>query len=271
MTPTPRSAHRRTVAQDGDDRRAAVNRLLRELSSLADDDPRRPALREELVTSHVGLVEHLARRFKDRGEPLDDLVQVGMIGLLKSLDRFDVERGVEFVTYAAPTILGEIKRHFRDRGWAIRVPRHLQEIRLALAAATQDLTHELQRSPTTKELAERLGTSEEEVLEGLEASYAYSTYVLDPAADPESDAPALVDVLGEEDTGLVGVENRESLRPLLAELPARERRILTLRFYGGMTQSQIAAELGISQMHVSRLLAKTLAQLRNQLLQEDPG
>lgn len=258
-----------TVAQDGDDRRAAVMLLFREFAAMAEDDPRRPSLRDEIVTSHLGLVEHLARRFRDRGEPLDDLVQVGMIGLLKAVDRFDVDRGVEFVTYAAPTILGEIKRHFRDRGWAIRVPRHLQEIRLALATATQDLTHELHRSPTAKELAERLGTSEEEVLEGLESSYAYSTYALDPVADPESDAPALVSILGEEDTRLQGIENRESLRPLLAELPPRERRILMLRFYGGMTQSQIAAEIGVSQMHVSRLLAKTLAQLRTQLLAED--
>jgi RNA polymerase sigma-B factor len=258
-----------TVAQEGDDPREPIRRLFRTYAELAVDDPARPALREQLVTSHLGLVEHLARRFKDRGEPLDDLVQVGMIGLLKAVDRFDVDRGVEFVTYAAPTILGEIKRHFRDRGWAIRVPRHLQEIRLALVAATQDLTHELHRSPTAKELAERLGTSEEEVLEGLESSYAYSTYALDPAADPESDTPALVDVLGVADTGMDGVENRESLRPLLAELPPRERRILMLRFYSGMTQSQIADEIGISQMHVSRLLAKTLAQLRAQLLVDE--
>lgn len=219
---------------------------------------------------HLPLVEHLARRFRDRGESHDDLVQVGTIGLIKAVDRFDPERGVEFSTYATPTIVGEIKRHFRDRGWAIRVPRRLQEMRLALTRATAELTQSTGRSPTVRELAAHLGVSEDEVLEGLESAQAYATASLDSGSD-DPDAPALADTLGADDAALEGVEYRESLRPLLAALPERERRIIVLRFFRNMTQSQIAEEVGISQMHVSRLLARSLAQLRTGLLAEDAG
>src|SRR5690606_13382870 len=220
------------------------------------------------VEMHLPLVEHLARRFRNRGEPLDDLIQVGTIGLIKSVDRFDSTRGVEFSTYATPTIVGELKRHFRDRGWAIRVPRRLQELRLSLASATGDLTQELGRAPTVAELAAKLGLPKEEVLEGLESANAYSTLSLDAPDQGHDDAPAVVDSLGSEDEALEGVEYREALRPLLAQLPEREKRILLLRFFSGMTQSQIAEEVGISQMHVSRLLARTLAQLRERLLSD---
>jgi RNA polymerase sigma-B factor len=243
--------------------------LLAELSALSADDPRYDDVRNQLVTIHQPLVEHLARRFRNRGEPYDDLVQVATIGLIKSIDRYDPDRGVEFSTYATPTIIGEIKRWFRDKGWAVRVPRRLQELRLEIGSATATLTQELGRSPTVAELADRIGTGEDEVLEGLESAAAYSTLSLDAPEGGESDGPSVLDMLGAEDEALEGVENREALKPLLASLPERERRILLLRFFAGMTQSQIAVEVGISQMHVSRLLARTLVRLREGLLVDD--
>ena len=249
--------------------RARARAMFAELAALADNDPRRARLRDELVETHLPLVEYLARRFRNRGEPLDDLVQVATIGLIKSVDRFDLERGVEFSTYATPTIVGEIKRYFRDKGWAIRVPRRLQELKLALTKATSELTQKNGRSPTVAELAAHLELSQEEVLEGLESANAYSAVSLDAPDGGDDDSPAVADSLGMIDDALEGVEYRESLKPLLEKLPAREKRILMLRFFGGMTQSQIAGELGISQMHVSRLLARTLAQLRVGLLSED--
>ena len=243
--------------------------LLEELSALPLDDPRRDDVRSLLITLHQPLVEQLARRFRNRGEPYDDLVQVATIGLIKAIDRYDLERGVEFSTYATPTIIGEIKRWFRDKGWAVRVPRRLQELRLEIGSATAALTQQLGRSPTVAELAERIGTGEDEVLEGLESAAAYSTLSLDAPEGGESDGPSVLDMLGAEDEALEGVENREALKPLLAGLPERERRILLLRFFAGMTQSQIAVEVGISQMHVSRLLARTLVKLREGLLVDE--
>jgi len=249
--------------------RARARALFGELAALPDADPRRQRVRDELVEMHLPLVEYLARRFRNRGEPLDDLVQVATIGLIKSVDRFDLERGVEFSTYATPTIVGEIKRHFRDKGWAIRVPRRLQELKLSLAKATSELSQKNGRAPTVAELAQHLEMSEEDVLEGLESANAYSAVSLDAPDTGDDDSPAVADSLGTTDDSLEGVEYRESLKPLLEKLPPREKKILLLRFFGNMTQSQIAAELGISQMHVSRLLARTLAQLREGLLAED--
>jgi RNA polymerase sigma-B factor len=249
--------------------RTRARALFVQLNALPEDDSQRARLRDELVELHLPLVEYLARRFRNRGEMLDDLVQVATIGLIKSVDRFDLERGVEFSTYATPTIVGEIKRHFRDKGWAIRVPRRLQELKLALTKATSELSQKNGRAPTVAELAGHLGLSEEEVLEGLESANAYSAVSLDAPDGGDDDSPAVADSLGMVDEALEGVEYRESLKPLLEKLPAREKRILMLRFFGGMTQSQIAGELGISQMHVSRLLARTLAQLREGLLTED--
>ncbi|MFF1559719.1 RNA polymerase sigma factor SigF [Streptomyces sp. NPDC058279] len=248
--------------------RSGARALFFELRELPDGSPERAELRNRLVRMHLPLVEHLARRFRNRGEPLDDLTQVATIGLIKSVDRFDPDRGVEFSTYATPTVVGEIKRHFRDKGWAVRVPRRLQELRLSLTTATAELSQQHGRSPTVHELAERLGISEEEVLEGLESANAYSTLSLD-VPDTDDESPAVADTLGSEDEALEGVEYRESLKPLLEGLPPREKRILLLRFFGNMTQSQIAQEVGISQMHVSRLLARTLAQLREKLLVEE--
>ncbi|MEU0673394.1 RNA polymerase sigma factor SigF [Streptomyces sp. NPDC006172] len=248
--------------------RSGARALFVELRGLKDGSPEYAELRNRLVRMHLPLVEHLARRFRNRGEPLDDLTQVATIGLIKSVDRFDPDRGVEFSTYATPTVVGEIKRHFRDKGWAVRVPRRLQELRLALTTATAELSQLHGRSPTVHELAERLAISEEEVLEGLESANAYSTLSLD-VPDTDDESPAVADTLGAEDEALEGVEYRESLKPLLEDLPPREKRILLLRFFGNMTQSQIAQEVGISQMHVSRLLARTLAQLREKLLVEE--
>jgi len=216
------------------------------------------ALRDDLVTAHMGLAEYLARRFTNRGEPLDDLVQVAALGLLKAVDRFDPERGLEFSTYATPTIVGELKRHFRDKGWAVRVPRRVQELHLRLGSVVSILSQELGRSPTIG-----AAVSEEEVLEAIEAGHAYRFTSLDAPAGND-DEMSLSAELGAEDQGLIDSEHRVTLSPLIAQFPPRERMILHLRFFEGLTQSEIAARLGISQMHVSRLLARALAQLRTQ-------
>ncbi len=230
------------------------------------DAARRTECRDALVHLHLPLVEHCARRFRNRGEPFDDLLQVGTIGLLKSIDRFDLDRGVEFSTYATPTIIGEIKRYFRDKGWAIRVPRRLQEMRMMIGTATSELSQSLGRSPTPREIAERIGVTVDDVMEGIESSNAYSTLSLDAGGDGSDEGgPSMLDAIGEDDAALEHVEIRESIKPLLEQLPAREKQILLLRFFRGMTQSQIAAEIGVSQMHVSRLLNRTLEQLRESL------
>ena len=231
-----------------------------------DDAPgsSRDQARDDLVHLHLPLVEHCARRFRNRGEPFEDLVQVGTIGLIKSIDRFDSDRGVEFSTYATPTIIGEIKRYFRDKGWAIRVPRRLQELRMQIGAATAELTQSLGRSPTPRELAESIGCSVEEIVEGIESSNAYSTLSLD-ATDDDDGSPSMLDAIGIDDEALEHVEIRESIKPLLDRLDPREKKILLLRFFRNMTQSQIAEEIGVSQMHVSRLLSRTLQHLRTSL------
>jgi RNA polymerase sigma-B factor len=226
----------------------------------------RLAARDALVALHLPLVEHCARRFRNRGEPFEDLVQVGSIGLIKSIDRFDLDRGVEFSTYATPTIIGEIKRYFRDKGWAIRVPRRLQELRMQIAAATAELTQLLGRSPTPRELAQAIGCSVEEIVEGIESSNAYSTLSLDAADDSGEDGGvSMLEMMGLDDEELEQIEIRESIKPLIEALPSREKRILLLRFFRNKTQSEIAAEIGVSQMHVSRLLSRTLDQLRSSL------
>jgi RNA polymerase sigma-B factor len=255
----------RTRADDLTEMRARSHALFTALSDGDLPEDERSRLRDELVRLHLPLVEHFARRFLNRGEPYDDLLQVGTIGLIKAVDRFDLERGVEFSTYATPTIVGEIKRHFRDRGWAIRVPRRLQELRITITSATAELTQELGRSPTVAELAHRVGVAQEEIIEGLESSNAYSTLSLDAPDSGDDSALSMIDVIGGDDEALEHVENRETIKPLLEGLDPREKHILTLRFFKGMTQSQIAAEIGISQMHVSRLLARTLEKLRTSL------
>lgn len=242
-------------------RREADERLV-ELADLSKDDPRYPALRQAAVEGHLPLVHHLAQRFRGRGEPYDDLVQVGTIGLLHAVDRYDPERG-SFAAFAVPTIVGEIRRHFRDRGWAMRIPRRVQDLGRRVNQARETLTHELDRSPTIAEIAGHLEVDQDLVVEALETAGAYVTVPLPSSAD-ESDR--LTKAF--EDAGLELVEQREMLRPLLARLPARQQRILELRFARGMSQSQIAGEVGVSQMHVSRLLAKSLSALRSGLSEE---
>jgi RNA polymerase sigma-B factor len=226
-----------------------------------------PGLRDELVRMYLNLVEYLARRFKNRGEPLEDLIQVGTIGLIKAIDRFDTSRQVEFTTYATPTIVGELKRYFRDKGWAIRVPRRLQELNLQIGQAIGSLTQELQRTPTINEVAFKLGVSAEEVIESLETTEAYNFISLD--GELSSDAGetfSLMDYIGQDDKQLAGLEDRAALSAALAELSHQEQKILYLRFFRGLTQTEIASELNISQMHVSRLLRRTLQTLRQKML-----
>jgi RNA polymerase sigma-B factor len=257
------------AAQDGGngDLHGRTSALFEAMTS-TDDAQEASRLRGELVELHLPLAEYLARRFGNRGEPHEDLVQVATIGLIKAIDRFDLERGVAFSTYATPTIVGEIKRHFRDRGWTIRVPRRLQEVQAVINQAVSDLGQELGRSPTVAELARKIGMSEEEILEGLESANAYSPLSLD-APDPSGEVGAVIEQLGDYDDALDAVVDRETVKPLLDQLDARAKRILLLRFFRNMTQSQIAEELGISQMHVSRLLSRTLAELRRKL-EEQP-
>ncbi len=229
---------------------------------LAYAQTRDSSLRDQLVGAHLGLAEYLARRFANRGEPLDDLVQVASLGLIKAVDRFDPTRGVAFSTYATHTIVGELKRHFRDKGWAVRAPRRMQELYLSLGKVVATLGQELGRSPTIAELAAEVQVSEEEVLEALEAGQAYRSTSLDAPAGTE-EGETLGARLGGEDASLEDAESRATLSPLLGQLGQRERLILHLRFFEGLTQSEIATRLGISQMHVSRLLARSVSQLRN--------
>jgi RNA polymerase sigma-B factor len=219
-------------------------------------------LRAELIEAHIGLAEYLARRFANRGEPLDDLVQVASMGLVKAVDRFEPERGLEFSTYATHTIVGELKRHFRDKGWAVRVPRRMQELHLRLSSLVSTLNQDLGRAPTVAEIAQAAGVSEEEVLEAMEAGQAYRFASIDAPVPGEDGGTTMAATLGEEDPSMEDVEHRVALSPLIAKLPERQQKILHLRFFEGLTQSEIASRLGISQMHVSRLLARSLAQLR---------
>ncbi len=219
--------------------------------------------RDRLVQELMPLVRSLANRYAGRGEPTDDLVQVGAIGLVKAIDRFELEKGVELSTYAVPTIVGEIRRHFRDRTWGVHVPRRLKELSMRLSRTRDELSAELGRSPTVAELAEAVGVDEEEAIDALEASKAYSPRSLDQPY--EEDEPARVLGLADEERGYAALERGSVVRQGLDALDERERRIVVLRFLRGMSQSEIAAEVGISQMHVSRLLRKSLETMRGRL------
>ena len=222
--------------------------------------------REQLVMSHLNLVRFLANKFKNRGEPLDDLVQVGYLGLLKAIDRFDPDRGLEFTTYATPTILGEIKRHFRDKGWSVRVPRRLQELSAKVNQATDTLTTQFQRSPTIQEIADYLDASVDEVLEAMESSSAYSSVPLEGTGSSENDdAPSVIDRYGSEDNELAFTDDRLVIEEALKGFSPREREVIELRFLKGMTQIEIAEQLGISQVQVSRLLRRTLKKIQDKI------
>jgi RNA polymerase sigma-B factor len=239
--------------------------LLLAMTALPAQHPSRAATRERAIEAWLPLANHLAHRYSGRGEPTDDLRQTAAIGLIKAIDKFDPIRGVDFAGYAIPTIIGELKRHFRDRTWDIRVPRRLQELRLSISEANSSLLQTLGRSPTVADIAARLQVTEEEVLEGLEGARAYNAVSLStPIGDGER-ATELGDLLGGADPDFELAELRTTLGPALATLDQREQKILSLRFYGNLTQSQIADQIGVSQMHVSRLLTRALTKLRGQL------
>lgn len=221
--------------------------------------------RNELVMSHLNLVRFLASKFKNRGEPLDDLVQVGTIGLIKAIDRFDPERGLEFTTYATPTILGEIKRHFRDKGWSVRVPRRLQELSSKVNQATDELTKELQRTPSTEEVAAKLGVTVEEVLEAMESSSAYSSVPLEAGGSDDDDAPAIIDHYASVDQDLAASDDRMVIEDTIKEFSPREQEVIRMRFNENLTQVEIAKRLGVSQVQVSRLLRRTLKKLQEKV------
>ncbi len=225
------------------------------------------AARDELITMYLNLVKYLASRFRNRGEPIDDLIQVGTIGLIKAIDRFDIDRQVEFTTYATPTIVGELKRHFRDKGWAIKVPRRLQELSFKVNQAMDVLTRKLQRSPTIAEIAEYLEVTSEEVLEAMETSEAYNFVSLESDRGGDgSDSFSILDYIGEDDKFMAIVDDRETLSKALKKLSPQEQRVLYLRFFEGLTQTEIARQLDISQMQVSRLLRKTLKVLKENIV-----
>jgi RNA polymerase sigma-B factor len=243
-----------------DAERERLRERFRELQATGDR-----AIRDELIEAHLRLAEHLARRFNSRGVPLEDLVQVASLGLVKAVERFEPERGLEFSTFATPTIVGELKRYFRDKGWAVRVPRRVQELHVEINSLVGVLTQRLGRSPTIEELARASGTSEEEVLEAMEAAQAYRSASIDAPTGGDESGIGLAGQLGDDDANLFAAENRLLVESLVDTLPKREQLIMRLRFYEGMTQTQIAERLGISQMHVSRLLSRSLAQLRDRL------
>jgi RNA polymerase sigma-B factor len=219
------------------------------------------SLRNELVEEHVRLAEFLARRFAHRGESPDDLRQVALVGLLKAVERFEPDRGLQFSSFATPTITGELKRHFRDRGWAVRVPRRIQELHLELDRTVNELSQELGRPPTPAEIAQRAGVLEEDVLESMEAGSLYRLALIDAGRPDDESGTSPAQRLGELDQELLAVDNRVAVSEMLAVLPQREQNIVYLRFFEGLTQSEIAERVGISQMHVSRLLARSLETL----------
>ncbi|MEV4561530.1 RNA polymerase sigma factor SigF [Kitasatospora sp. NPDC049285] len=249
------------------DARELTKVLLARLATLEEGTREYSYVRSTLVELNLSLVRFAIRRFGSHRESTDDLLQVGSIGLIKAIDRFEPERGLEFTTYALPTILGEIRRHFRDHTWAVHVPRRLQELRLSLTKAQDALSQRLDRAPTVAELAEHLGIPQEEVIEGLTAANGYTAGSLDTPSD--EDSPALpAHRIGADDVRLDLVENLVALKPLVAALPERDRLVLSMRFTQDLTQSQIGERLGVSQMHVSRLLSRALKRLREGLAEE---
>lgn len=265
-TITARTPHNSTRQGDLVDDR--VRSSLDRLATLPADAPERQGLRNDIVRRTLPLADRLARRFAHRGEPLEDLIQVARVGLLKSADGFDPRRGSGFVGYAVPTILGELKRHFRDKGWSMRVPRRLQEAMVTVNAAIDPLSQKLGRTPSVEDLAEHLGMEPSLVSAGLECGHAYAAMSLHTPTEHEG-GRELLDLIGHEDPALDAAEARMAVQPLLARLPARERSIMVMRFFNGLTQSQIAARVHLSQMHVSRLITKNLSRMRGWLSDGD--
>ncbi|MFC9437386.1 RNA polymerase sigma factor SigF [Nocardia sp. NPDC057030] len=258
----------RTARRRGPDSYDGIETSLATLADLAPGSPEHSRLREEIQRRCLPLADHIARRYTGRGEYYEDLYQVACLGLVAAIDRFDPARGTPFTAFAVPTIMGEVRRHFRDHGWAVRVPRRTKEIQLTLAPAIESLCHRLARMPTAVEIAIELGVDLLEVTQAMLAANAYTSDSLDTSAhDSDSDyAPSAADSFGAEDAGYQLTDEALTIAPLLDELPPRERLILHLRFFGGQTQSQIADRLGVSQMQISRILSRTLAHLRDSAL-----
>lgn len=242
---------------------------LRAMAELAGDDPLRARLRDRVIRAYLPFARRVARRFAGRGEPLEDLIQVATLALIKSVDRFDVTRGIPFTAFAGPTMLGELKRHFRDRAWSLRVGRGLQELNLEIGRVVAHLAQELGRSVTVADIAARMGIGQDEVLAGLECGAAYSPRSLSNLAATDEGSSQLGELIGEPDPELECLVDRQALHQAIHELPEREQRILSLRFFGNLTQSQIGQRIGVSQMHVSRLLTHALSALRTRLLAVD--
>jgi RNA polymerase sigma-B factor len=255
-----------TTQIDYDDGRAEA--LLDELGTLAPEDPRREEIRSELVRMHLPIARGIARRYAQYGEPLEDVQQAAMLGLVKAINRYDAARGERFLAYAAPTMTGEVKRHFRDRTWLLRMPRRLQELRLAMRDARRDFLREHNRPPTVPEIAKLLDISEEEAIEVIGAFDAYRPMSLDTPVGEEEDAETFGALIGQHDSAIEDAVDHIAVRPLLDKLPERERMILLYRFYGNKTQTEIAELMNLSQMHVSRLITRTLAALQAELLKD---
>jgi RNA polymerase sigma-B factor len=239
-----------------------------EFARLSADDPRRAELRDELVTGYLPVARHIARRYAGRGEPKEDLEQVATVGLIHAVDRFEPARGVDFLGFAVPTVVGEVRRHFRDRAWSVRVPRRLKDLRITLSVAIDELSGSTGTAPTIDELAEHVQLPKAEVSEALTAANAYQTRSLDAMLVEDPDSGELSTMVGTTDAGLERAEHRHTLDPLMRKLPERERTVLVLRYCGNLTQAQIATQVGISQMSVSRLLTKSLARLRADLAEK---
>ena len=242
---------------------AHVTDMFRRLTTLVEGSVEYQRQRDVIVERCLPLADHIARRFSNRGEPLEDLVQVARVGLINAVNRFDADNGAEFVAFAVPTIMGEVRRYFRDHGWSVKVPRRLKELSAQLKRAHEELSQQLGRAPTATEIANHLGIDREEVVQAQVASSAYSTRSSDAAvAGDDGDGRSVIDSFGSLDANLEKVVDIETVRPLLEALPQREQTVLRLRFFENMTQSQVAERLGISQMHVSRLLSRSLTKLR---------
>lgn len=255
---------RRMSAGAGRGKLAWDKERTRELFALYKDEGDEDA-REQLIVSRLNLVRFLASKFKNRGESLDDLIQVGTIGLIKAIDRFEPERGLEFTTYATPTIMGEIKRHFRDKGWSVRVPRRLQELSAKVNQATDELTKDLQRSPSVDEIAASLGVTVDEVLEAMESSSAYSSVPLEGGGSGDQDAPSVIDHYATEDQDLLASDDRMVIEDTIGSFSPREQEVLKMRFQDGLTQVEIAKRLGVSQVQVSRFLRRTLKKVQDRI------
>jgi RNA polymerase sigma-B factor len=243
--------------------------LFHDLADTSKSPSHRQEVRQRLITGHLPLAEHIARRYRNRGQSDDDLTQVAMVGLINAVDRFDPHRGTDFLAFAVPTITGEIRRYFRDHTWAIRVPRRLKELHATIDAAAAVLDQELGRSPRPSELAAKLNLPIEDIYAGIQAGHAYHSQSLEENADEDGNPGPVTGQMGTLDRDLVAVEDRETLYPALAALPEREASIVMMRFFGNMTQTQIAERIGLSQMHVSRLLAASLTTLRAVLTNDE--